>query len=107
MLGSQAVCTYTGATDTSTGRQNCGNSEYSPATDLAWHYSLGHWVEDDPVSGDGAFSSPGLYGFYPWIDSAKTYYGIISRSDMGANAYLESASCGALIRKAWQTGTAQ
>ena len=29
-----------------------------PATE-SWHYSLGHWVEDDPPLGDGAFSSPG------------------------------------------------
>jgi hypothetical protein len=24
----------------------------------SWHYSIGHWVEDDPKVGDGAFSSP-------------------------------------------------
>jgi hypothetical protein len=28
--------------------------------------------------GDGAFSSPGAYGFYPWISTDKHYYGIIS-----------------------------
>lgn len=107
VLGTQAVCTYTGPTDAATGRQHCADSVSSPATDLAWHYSLGHWVEDDPVTGDGAFSSPGLYGFYPWIDAAKVYYGILSRSDLGANSYLESAACGALIRKAWQSGIQQ
>ena len=26
---------------------------------------IGHWIEDDPVAGDGAFSSPGAFGFYP------------------------------------------
>ena len=41
-------------------------------------------MEDDPaVHGDGAFSSPGAFGFYPWIDSSKSYYGIISRQQTG------------------------
>lgn len=70
-----------------------------------WHYSIGHWVEDDPRVGDGAFSSPGAFGFYPWIDASKTYYGIVARADLlGA---IDSVRCGRLIRKAWLTGTAQ
>jgi hypothetical protein len=74
------------------------------------HYSLGHWVEDDPGSlGDGAFSSPGYFGFYPWIDSSKTWYGIIARDvDTGdASAFTGSITCGRLIRHAWLTGVAQ
>ncbi len=78
----------------------------------AWHYSLGHWIEDDPVVGDGAFSSPGALGFYPWIDSGMKYYGIIARSDLNAetNGQYEgyhSAVCGRLIRHAWMTGVEQ
>jgi len=93
VLGSNAVCTV------------CTNSEYTPSPTLAWHYSLGHWVENEPGTGDGAFSSPGIYGFYPWIDSARVYYGILARSDIGTGtAATESAACGRLIRKAWQYG---
>ncbi len=70
-----------------------------------WHYSIGHWVEDDPTVGDGAFSSPGAFGFYPWIDASKTYYGIVARSSLlGA---IDSVKCGRRIRKAWLTATAQ
>lgn len=70
-----------------------------------WHYSIGHWVEDDPTVGDGSFSSPGAFGFYPWIDASKTYYGIVARADLiGA---IDSVRCGRLIRRAWLTGVAQ
>ena len=64
-----------------------------------WHYSLGHWVEDDPVIGDGAFSSPGAFGFYPWIDKSKTWYGLVVRAE--SQGYFDSVECGRLIRKAW------
>ncbi|MEN9452787.1 MAG: hypothetical protein RLZZ369_1846, partial [Pseudomonadota bacterium] len=51
-----------------------------PSTE-SWHYSLGHWVEDDATVGDGAFSSPGAFGFYPWIHANRQYYGILARED--------------------------
>lgn len=70
-----------------------------------WHYSIGHWVEDDPLVGDGAFSSPGAFGFYPWIDASKTWYGIVARLDL--TGAIDSVKCGRLIRKAWLTGTPQ
>jgi hypothetical protein len=97
MLGTHAVCT---------------NPTSCPAAVLApirlresWHYSIGHWVEDDPAVGDGAFSSAGAFGFYPWIDASKTYYGVVARA--AAAGALESVDCGRLIRKAWITGVAQ
>lgn len=97
LLGSQPVCTNP---------TTCATAVYTPVpTSLSWHYSIGHWVEDDPVTGDGAFSSPGAFGFYPWIDSGKTYYGIVARVVVAG--YQESAACGALIRRAWATGVAQ
>lgn len=71
----------------------------------AWNYSLGHWVEDDPAVGDHAFSSAGGGGFYPWIDSGKTIYGIVARmrnTEPGAGYF--SAECGRLVRQAWRTG---
>ena len=77
----------------------------------AWHYSMGHWIEDDPVVGDGAFSSPGALGFYPWIDKNKTYYGIIARANTNVTGQefegYKSAVCGRLIRRAWETGIEQ
>jgi hypothetical protein len=75
------------------------------APTVSWHYSVGHWVEDDPASGDGAFSSGGSYGFYPWIDASRTYYGVVARA--AAQGGPASATCGALIRKAWMSGGAQ
>ena len=97
VLGTHAVCT-----DPS----SCADALASPAPKgERWHYSIGHWVEDDPSVGDGAFSSPGAFGFYPWIDRSKTYYGIVARLDpIGA---IDSVDCGRLIRKAWVTARPQ
>jgi hypothetical protein len=91
-LGENAVCTLPAS---------CPSAVYSPASPEAWHYSYGHWVEDDPSNGDGAFSSPGAFGFYPWIDATKTYYGIVARYSLAAGAYVESAKCGRAIRDAF------
>jgi hypothetical protein len=119
-LGVDAVCAHANSSD-------CPTAIYSPVNqttpggpndigDEAWHYSLGHWVEDDPTVGDGSFSSPGADGFYPWIDASKTYYGIVARYVPIATAtaapanekpYITSVYCGRLIRKAWLTGIAQ
>ena len=97
-LGTHAVCTNP---------QTCPTALNTPIPQtVSWHYSIGHWVEDDPATGDGAFSSAGAFGFYPWIDAGKTTYGIVARSS-GAGSGYDSAQCGALIRKAWATGTAQ
>jgi hypothetical protein len=109
-LGSSAVCTYTGPTDPVTGRVHCANALNSPS-DEAWDYSIGHWVETDPVwiasGGDAAYSSPGTGGFYPWIDSSRTYYGILAREDVASGAGGLSAACGRQIRMAWLTGQPQ
>jgi len=101
-LGTHLVCTRSSAT--------C-NAVFSPIKE-AWHYSVGHWVEDDPTShGDGAFSSPGAFGFYPWIDSTRKYYGVISRSASGSltgeQEGYASARCGRLLRRAFMTGMEQ
>lgn len=96
-LGARPICTLP---------SSCSTALYSPSP-YAWHYSYGHWVEDEPETGDGAFSSPGAFGFYPWIDASKTYYGILARYSLSAQAYLESAACGRLLRKAFLTGLAQ
>lgn len=97
LLGDQKTCTQPGT---------CATADYSPITAEAWNYSVGHWVEDDPTVGDGSFSSAGAFGFYPWIDSTRTYYGVLARLDTAGSGYA-SAQCGRLIRKAYVTGTAQ
>jgi CubicO group peptidase (beta-lactamase class C family) len=97
LLGSNPVCTNP---------LTCSAAVYTPIPMTeSWHYALGHWVEDDPQVGDGAFSSPGAFGFYPWVDASKTYYGVVARQVL--NGYLASANCGRLVRKAWLTGSTQ
>jgi len=98
-LGTRKVCAQQAAS-------GC-NAAYTPDSigSEAWNYSLGHWVEDDPSIGDHAFSSPGGGGFYPWINSAKTYYGIVARErETESAAGYHSAECGRLVRQAWTTG---
>jgi hypothetical protein len=101
-LGTNAVCAW------STGA-GC-NAAFSPIDSQHWHYSIAHWVEDDPTNGDGAFSSPGAFGFYPWIEANKRYYGIISRYVPATGVIqngLQSALCGHEIRAAWESGQPQ
>jgi hypothetical protein len=97
LLGTQAVCTNPAT---------CLNAVATPVpASESWSYSLGHWVETDPVVGDGASSSAGAFGFYPWIDATRTWYGVLARQ-AAAGSGNESADCGRLIRKAWVTGVA-
>lgn len=95
-LGRYAVCTNPAT---------CSQAGSTPIpANESWHYSLGHWVEDDPNSGDGAFSSPGAFGFYPWIDAQKQFYGILARHELSAQAAYHSVLCGRSIRRAWLSG---
>lgn len=103
LLGTHAACTNP---------QTCPREALrtpSPANE-SWHYSIGHWVEDDPTLGDGAFSSPGAFGFYPWISGDKQFYGIVARKghqgflfggDRSERPGAQSVACGRLIRAAW------
>ncbi len=105
LLGTQAVCTNP---------QACPNEAVKTPIPQSqqWHYSLGHWVEDDPTSGDGAFSSPGAFGFYPWISADRRYYGIVAREERSGvlssgptgKPAVASAACGREIRAAWTDG---
>lgn len=104
LLGQHAVCTDP---------VSCPTAVYPPVAGLLrWHYAVGHWVEDDPDSGDGAFSSAGAFGFYPWIDAGRRWWGIVARhhslgltgDDPGQRPARESAACGARIRAAWISG---
>ena len=97
LLGAYPVCTNPAT---------CVTARASPgAGEVDWLYALGHWVEAGP-GGDGSFSSPGAFGFYPWIDAARSHYGVLARAD-GVGQGMESAACGALIRRAWATGVVQ
>lgn len=74
---------------------------HSPApVDEAWYYGLGCWVEPD-----GTFSSGGSLGFYPWINSAKTLYGIVARNGLSGSESgsigIESVRTGQAIRRAY------
>jgi hypothetical protein len=95
LLASSPVCTLPA---------QCPKAVSSPSP-LAWHYSLNHWIEDAPGA-DGALSSPGLFGFYPWIEADHKTYGLLARESHASAAYLKSASCGAVMRRAWDTGSA-
>lgn len=106
LLGRHAVCTNP---------DTCSTAIASPVSgSLSWHYGLGHWVEDDPTHGDGSFSSAGAFGFYPWVDAQRTWWGIVARHKSGGSnseasdqkPARESAACGLRIRTAWMTGRA-
>ena len=100
VLGTHAVCTNP---------RTCSTAAESPFTQADVHYSIGHWVEDDP-QGDGAFSSAGAFGFYPWISQDKTTWGVLARfapSFNGAKAGAASMMCGRQIRAAWASGEAR
>jgi hypothetical protein len=43
----------------------------------------------------------------PWIDSTKTYYGIVARQSASGNPVVDSIECGHAIRKAFMTGVVQ
>ena len=104
LLGRHAVCTNP---------DTCSTALASPvAGSVSWHYAFGHWVEDDPVSGDGSFSSAGAFGFYPWLDASRTWWGVVARYQNSGTGNPEadqrparqSAVCGLRIRHAWITG---
>jgi hypothetical protein len=85
--------------------KKCSAAVSSPVP-AAWHYSLNHWIEDSSDD-DGAFSSPGAFGFYPWISVDKKWYGILAREDRTPNAAKESVYCGVKLRAAWLSGATQ
>lgn len=92
-----------------------GHGGCTPGGNAAWHYGDHYWIEDnaDPgeitigsetvpvLVGDGAFSSLGAFGFYPWISADKQYYGIIARRTILGSGYLQSIKCGQAIRQAF------
>lgn len=104
LLGTNAVCTWHDAYS-----ETC-NAVSSPTDniDLHWHYSLGHWVEDDDPN-NLAYSSAGAFGFYPWVSADLALYGIVARVRDGTGDHegFRSSQCGRLLRLAYRTGVAQ
>jgi len=96
LLGTHAVCTNP---------RTCTDAVYTPIPTESDHYSIGHWVEDDAAAGDGAFSSPGAFGFYPWVDGSKTWWGIVARMARNSDEQegVASMKCGRRIRAAWMS----
>ena len=49
-----------------------------------WHYGFGCWREcpdseySEACDGPSVISSPGAFGFYPWFDLERGYWGLIS-----------------------------
>jgi hypothetical protein len=104
-LGRHAVCTV--ASDTCAAAPE--GESFLPEP---FHYALGHWVEDNPVTtpqANVAYSSAGAFGFYPWVDRDRQLYGLVAREnlDLSVRQGYASLQCGRLIRLAWKTGSAQ
>lgn len=89
-----------------------GGTGCSVTGTVAFSYGHHYWLENNPTAGelangtpigpgDGAFSSPGAYGFYPWISADKTLYGVVSRQALLGTAYQASLACGQAIRYAF------
>ncbi len=100
VLGSHSVCTLPRVCPTAVSSPNPSD----------WHYSLGHWVEDDDASvkaGMTGYSSAGALGFYPWVNASRSMYGVIARASSQSDVQdgFESAQCGRLIRQAFVNRT--
>jgi hypothetical protein len=55
-----------------------GNSPFADAGQ-EFHYGLSAWLECPPPASDCAvLSSPGAFGFTPWVDRAGGYYAMIA-----------------------------
>jgi len=91
-LGREAVCLDPAACP--------GNVLYAPPPRNR-DYSLGHWVEKNPHTGEvEAYSAVGKSGIYVWITADKKYYGYMIPNDDGTNRTLDGISCGRTMYRA-------
>lgn len=80
----------------------CGAKEVAESPipkDLKWWYGSHYWIEKDDQGQTLAYSSPGLFGFYPWITSDKKYYGLISQQGRARDRGETSILCGIALRE--------
>jgi hypothetical protein len=88
------------------------NVSFTPWTAGQAYYGLGHWIEGETVNGVWTVtghSSPGAYGFYPWVNAARNRYMLLARSrQLFADEEGEkSRACAQTIRKAYELGVPQ
>ncbi len=70
----------------------------SEVNGTAWNYALGAWREDP---GRDRLSSPGAFGWYPWIDFESGYFVLIAVEELplfGFSPTIESVTLGEQIR---------
>ncbi|GMU10027.1 hypothetical protein [Corallococcus caeni] len=84
----------------------------TPWTGGETYYGLGHWIEGETVNGAWTVtghSSPGAFGFYPWVNAARTRYMVLARSRQlgGDEEGQKSLACAQAIRKAYESGVPQ
>ncbi|MFY0570800.1 hypothetical protein ACN28E_44180 [Archangium lansingense] len=85
---------------------------YTPWVTGQAYYGLGHWLERELVSGTWkvtGHSSPGAFGFYPWVEAGKSQYMLLARyraNSAGGEGEL-SRACAHDIYKAYTLGVPQ
>ncbi|RKH72951.1 hypothetical protein [Corallococcus aberystwythensis] len=87
------------------------NVSFTPWTAGEAYYGLGHWIEGENVNGTWTVtghSSAGAFGFYPWVNAARTRYMVLARNrQIGNEEGEKSRACAQTVRKAYETGVAQ
>ncbi|AEI67108.1 hypothetical protein [Corallococcus macrosporus] len=75
------------------------------------YYGLGHWIEGEGSGGAWTLtghSSPGAFGFYPWVNATRTQYMLLARVRLlGRDDGEKSRACAQAVRAAYATGVAQ
>ncbi|WP_375758409.1 hypothetical protein [Corallococcus exercitus] len=85
---------------------------FTPWTGGEAYYGLGHWIEGEMRNGEWTVtghSSPGAFGFYPWVSPARSRYMILARNRQffGDEEGEKSRVCAQAIRKAYESGVVQ
>lgn len=80
--------------------------------ELPVHYGLGHWIEREPVNGTitvTGHSSPGKFGFYPWVNAGRSQYMLLARARNDSTSFegQMSRECAHRIRVAYVMGVTQ
>jgi hypothetical protein len=95
-LDDGAVCTLP---PTANNGSTCTTALNSPVPE-PWDYAYNHWIEKPDGTNVEAYSSPGAFGFYPWLTASRNYYGVVARYSAGGGAAWQSVLCGRAIRRA-------
>lgn len=110
MNGTYVLSAHLNHTPVATYPCAAGLTGCTPLGSVDFHYSLHHWIEDNTGGtlsngktlsvGDGAHSSPGAFGFYPWITADEQFYGIVA-TEGEAGEFNDTIPCGRAIRAAF------